>query len=117
MIKKTIDAVTPDPVEMEGVERTEIRWVFGREPGSTPTFALRQFTMAPGGVIPLHGHSWEHEIVFLRGRAEVLTDEDAIEVGPGDAVYTAPDERHGYRVIGDVPLEFLCIVPNAAVGS
>jgi quercetin dioxygenase-like cupin family protein len=77
---------------------------------------MRRFVMAPGGRIPLHGHAWEHEIFVVRGTVEVFTDTESKVVTGGTALYVGPDEPHGYRNIGDEDLEFLCIVPNAAVG-
>lgn len=111
---KNIETVPLETVTMEGVEQTKIQWLFGPD-DEVPTFAMRRFVMEPGGSIPLHGHPWEHEIFILRGEAEVFTDSEKRTVGPGDALFVPPDEPHGYRNIGEVDLEFLCIVPNSAV--
>jgi quercetin dioxygenase-like cupin family protein len=110
MIKKNIETVKRDDVTMAGVSGTQIQWIFG-EKDAVPSFYLRRFVMEPGGTIPLHGHPWEHEIYVLRGRAEVFTDTEHTDAGPGDAFYIPPDEQHGYRNTGTEPFEFLCVVP------
>ena len=79
-----------DPVTMPGVEGTRMQWIFGADDG-VPGFAMRRFVMAPGGVIPLHGHQWEHEIYILRGTAEVFSDSATTTIRAGDAIYVRPD--------------------------
>lgn len=115
MIRKNIANVPSQEVTMEGASGTRIQWLFGADDG-VPGFFMRRFTMAPGGSIPLHGHPWEHEIYILAGQAEVFTDTETITVTAGDALYVAPEEQHGYRTIGEVDLEFLCMVPTSAAG-
>jgi quercetin dioxygenase-like cupin family protein len=102
-----------DPVSVPGVEGTKMQWIFGAADG-VPGFAMRRFVMAPGGMIPLHGHHWEHEIYILRGTAEVFSDDSTTTVSAGDAIYVGPDEQHGYRNQGTEDLEFLCMVPLSA---
>ena len=111
MLKRHADEVPRETVTMDGVESTEIQWLVRAEDGA-PTFALRRFTMHPGGRIPLHGHRWEHEIYVLSGRARAFTPETSVEVGPGDVLLIPPDEPHGYECTGDESFVFLCIVPN-----
>ena len=113
MITKHADDVRVDPVTVEGVERTEIQWLLSKDDGA-PNFALRRFTMKQGGSIPLHGHPWEHEIYILSGRARAFTETDSREVGAGDVLYIPPDEPHGYEVLGEEDLLFLCVVPSHA---
>lgn len=110
---KHITTVPMTKVTMEGVDDTQIQWLFGKE-DSAENFYMRRFLMAPGGKIPLHGHPWEHEIYILRGQAEVFTDSEKQTISAGNCLYVPSDEPHGYRNIGDEDLEFLCIVPKKA---
>jgi quercetin dioxygenase-like cupin family protein len=81
-------------------------------PDEGPNFALRKFTMDPGGGMPLHTNTVEHEQYVLRGRARIVIGEDVVEVEEGDVVFIPGGMPHSYEALGDGPFEFLCIVPN-----
>ena len=75
-------------------------------------FALRKFTMAPGGGMPRHTNAVEHEQYVLGGRGRIGIGDEVFEVGPDDVVYIPAGVPHWYETIGDQPFEFLCAVPN-----
>ncbi len=77
-----------------------------------PNFALRKFSMQPGGGMPLHTNTVEHEQYVLRGRARIGIDGQDYDVQAGDVVFIPAGAPHYYQNIGDEPFEFLCIVPN-----
>ena len=77
-----------------------------------PNFALRKFSMKPGGGIPRHTNTVEHEQYVLRGQARIGIGEQVYEVNAGDVVFIPEGVIHFYDNIGDEPFEFLCIVPN-----
>jgi len=77
-----------------------------------PNFAMRRFRINPGGFMPNHMNSVEHEQYILRGRAEVLLGEVILEAREGDVLFIPAWTPHSYKTIGDVPYEFLCMVPN-----
>ena len=77
-----------------------------------PNFALRKFSMLPGGGMPRHTNTVEHEQYVLRGHARVGIGEEIYEVKQGDVVFIPADEIHFYENIGEEPFEFLCIIPN-----
>lgn len=79
-----------------------------------PNFALRKFTMQPGGGMPLHTNLVEHEQYVLRGQAHIGIDGKEFDVKPGDVVFIPAGAPHFYHNTGDEPFEFLCIVPNQA---
>jgi quercetin dioxygenase-like cupin family protein len=81
-------------------------------PDEGPNFALRKFIMEPGGGMPLHTNTVEHEQYVLRGRAEVTIGEEVLEVNKDDVVFIPGGVPHSYRAVGDEPFEFLCVVPN-----
>ncbi len=81
-------------------------------PHEAPNFALRRFVMQPGGGIPPHTNTVEHEQYVLRGRAKLGIGEEVVEVGKDDVVFIPAGVPHWYRVEGDEPFEFLCAVPN-----
>ena len=77
-----------------------------------PNFQLRRFRMEPGGGMPLHTNTVEHEQYVLRGRGRVAIGAEVYEVEPGDVVFIPAGVPHSYASIGDEPFEFLCAVPN-----
>ena len=81
-------------------------------PQEAPNFLLRRFIMDPGGGIPAHTNTVEHEQYVLSGRAKIGIGEDVHEVSEGDVVYIPAEVPHWYEVVGDDPFEFLCAVPN-----
>jgi len=77
-----------------------------------PNFALRKFSMLPGGGMPRHTNTVEHEQYVLRGHAKIGIGEDLYEVKAGDTVFIPAGEIHFYENMGTEPFEFLCIIPN-----
>ncbi len=56
-------------------------------PDEAPNFALRRFIMEPGGGIPAHTNTVEHEQYVLRGRAKIGIGEKVFEVESGSVVF------------------------------
>lgn len=77
-----------------------------------PNFAMRKFTIQPGGFMPLHSNSVEHEQYVLNGSAEVMIGNKKFVVKKDDVVFIPANVKHNYKTIGDEPFEFLCLVPN-----
>lgn len=76
-----------------------------------PTFALRLFSLSPGGHTPAHSHPFEHGVIVLRGRGTVLTPKGPVEIGEGSVVFVPPGEHHQFRASPTEALEFLCVIP------
>ena len=77
-----------------------------------PNFAMRKFSMKPGGGMPLHTNTVEHEQYVLGGRASIGIEKQVYEVQQGDVVFIPGGVPHFYENIGEGPFEFLCIIPN-----
>jgi quercetin dioxygenase-like cupin family protein len=77
-----------------------------------PHFAMRRFIMEPGGGMPNHTNTVEHEQYVLKGQARIGIGADTCEVKPGDVVFIPQGVPHWYENSGDVDFEFLCIIPN-----
>ena len=81
-------------------------------PEEGPNFAMRKFVMQPGGTIPAHTNTVEHEQYVLGGRAKIGIGDEVHEVEKDDVVFIPGGVPHWYEVEGDEPFEFLCLVPN-----
>ncbi|WP_028584957.1 cupin domain-containing protein [Desulfogranum mediterraneum] len=81
-------------------------------PQEGPNFAMRSFTIAAGGFMPMHTNSVEHEQLILNGRARVSIADQVLEVEKDDVVFIPSGVPHSYTTLGDEPFTFLCLVPN-----
>ena len=81
-------------------------------PDEGPNFAMRKFLIKPGGGIPAHTNSVEHEQYVLSGRARIGIGDEVYEVEKDDIVFIPAGVPHWYEVQGEEPFEFLCMVPN-----
>jgi quercetin dioxygenase-like cupin family protein len=100
-------------VEMKNVaagKDTTIQVLISSQEG--PNFALRKFSMKPGGGMPRHTNEVEHEQYVLRGQATITIGDETHSVKMGDAVFIPAGAIHSYENMGSEPFEFLCIVPN-----
>ena len=81
-------------------------------PDEGPNFALQRFIMEPGGGMPPHTNTVEHEQYVLRGRARIGIGDDVHDVRAGDVVFIPAGTPHWYEAGEGEPFEFLCVVPN-----
>lgn len=89
---------------------TSIQVLISAEEG--PHFAMRRFVIKPGGGMPLHTNTLEHEQYVLGGEARVQIGEEAHFVKQGDVVFIPEGVPHSYSNTGDMNFEFLCVIPN-----
>jgi len=108
-VVRKADAVERKPVAAGTA--TEMQVLLGPGDGA-PNMAMRRFIMGPGGGMPRHTNSVEHEQFVLRGRARVGVGDRVYEVGPQSVLYIPAGAPHYYEVL-EAPFEFLCMVPNA----
>lgn len=101
--------VKQEDLNIPGVHGVKIRWLIGKPEGAQD-FATRLVTLAKGGEIPLHAHPATHQQFFLKGKGVVLSEGGEHEVGPGDFVFVAANEKHGLRNTGQEDLEVICCI-------
>jgi quercetin dioxygenase-like cupin family protein len=116
MIVQHYENVAATPVNMAGAAGCQIRWLVDQRDGA-PTFAMRQFEVAPGGHTPKHFHDYEHEVYVLEGAGTVAEGETEHLLKAGDVIFVKPNEVHQFRNTGSAPLKFLCLIPNTAAGK
>ncbi len=103
-----------EAAEVEGCEGASIQVLLGPDDGM-PSFYTRRFTIQPGGRIPAHRHQdIEHQQVVLAGQMVLTLDGEAQTVSEGDCVYIPARVGHAYENRGDLPVQFLCMVPKTA---
>lgn len=98
------------PMQMDGAEGVTMRMMVGRD-DDAPTFAMRHFTVEPGGHSPRHHHDYEHEVYVVAGSARLEHDGEFHDLKPGDALFVQPNVTHQFVNTGNVPFKFLCFVP------
>ncbi len=98
-------------VSLPGAKKTTVRWLIGRRTGAI-TYAMRYFEIQPGGIVPAHSHTEEHQIFVLEGEAKLLGDCEADVAKKDDVVFIPPDFHHGYdNAEGSEPFKFICVIP------
>ena len=81
----------------------------GDTPSSTK-FVTGRYVIEPGkSPHAPHTHLEEEVMVVESGRGEIFCDGKTTKVGPGSAMYTAPNVSHGIVNTGDKPLVFTYI--------
>lgn len=110
------ESIQSNPVEMQGAHGCQVRQLIGEKDGA-PNFAMRQFEVAVGGYTPRHFHPYEHEVFVLSGEGVVYEGDKAHPIRTGDVVLVKPDEVHQFKNVGEVPLRFLCLIPNSAANQ
>ncbi len=119
MYVSSVDDVEKIKVEMKGMDGQVtkgvwIQWLISREQGAE-NYAMRLFTVEPGGVIPKHQHPWEHEIFVIKGKGIIGAGDEEKEVSEGYFAYIPPDVPHWYRNTGNEEWKFICIIPMKGV--
>jgi len=109
-----IDDVKKEKVKMEGTSGTYIQWLISKRQGAE-NYAMRLFTLEPGGKIAKHQHPWEHEIYVLQGEGKIGAGEEEVVAKAGNFLYIEPDVPHWYENTGTGDMKFLCIIPMKGV--
>ncbi|NOX58320.1 MAG: cupin domain-containing protein, partial [Planctomycetes bacterium] len=107
---QSIESHEQSPVKMDGASGAQMRMLVGPAERA-PNFHMRHFEVEVGGYTPHHQHDYEHEIIVLKGSGVALSEQGERPFGIGDVIYVAPNEMHNFRNTGDVPLEFICLIP------
>jgi len=110
MTMPVISANDVQPQVVKAGDKTTIQVLISLQEG--PNFAMRRFVMKPGGGIPNHTNTVEHEQYMLRGHARIGIGGQEYEVKAGDVVFIPEGVPHWYQNDGEEDFEFLCMIPN-----
>ena len=107
-----------EPLPVEGIEEaTEgltIRRLISEVDGATE-FTMDVFEIEPGGHSAYHEHPWEHQIFVLSGEGTLVGDKGPVSFTHGDVIFIAAGEPHQIVNDGDALVEFVCLIPKAAL--
>ena len=81
------------------------------------TSIMDVFEIAPNGETPFHSHPWEHQVFVISGKGHCRDASGERSFRDGDVIYVPPDEPHGFRNSGPVPVKLVCVIPKAAVAA
>jgi quercetin dioxygenase-like cupin family protein len=110
MLVRRADEIPGQPMQMEGVKDVSMRIMVGRSDGA-PNFAMRHFTVEPGGFTPRHSHNYEHEVYIVEGTGRIEQDGEFREIRAGDVIFVQPNKTHQFVNNSTQPMKFLCLVP------
>ena len=111
----------PSPVvqRAEDIEYEPVDAADGLEKGvlvdedrGAPNFAIRRFTLEPGGRVPKHTNEIEHEQYVLSGEYVVGIEDEEHVVSAGDSLLIPAGTVHWYHNNGSEEGAFICAVPN-----
>lgn len=108
------------PIDVEKIERTAegltMRRVLSEIEGAV-NFVMDVFEIKLGGHSSYHSHPWEHEVFVIRGAGTLVGAEEDLPFKEGDVIFIPPDEPHQFKNTGAEPVEFVCLIPKAALTS
>ncbi len=112
MILKQSQSVERKSFSTPGASEVQMQTLCGPDDGC-PNFAMRKFSLAPGGFTPMHKHDFEHEVYILAGEGSVYGNGKHQKISAGDVLYMPANEPHQFKTDAGAksPLEFLCMVP------
>ncbi|RKY91639.1 cupin [candidate division KSB1 bacterium] len=110
MVLKSINAIEAKPVNMEGAKNVKKRLLLSEADGA-PNFRMRLFELEKEGCTPFHAHPYEHEVLILEGKGELVGKEQQWPLQVGSVVLVPPNEEHQFRNTGDKALKLICLIP------
>jgi quercetin dioxygenase-like cupin family protein len=110
MIRRHYTEVEEQVPTEEGVRGTTIRWLITDKMGAKH-FAMRVFTIQPGGHTPHHTHDWEHELFCLEGEAVLRSGDHKEPFRPGEFAFIQANELHQIRNESKAVARVMCLIP------
>jgi quercetin dioxygenase-like cupin family protein len=72
-------------------------------------FALRRFTLKPGGYTPYHQHAFEHLNYIIAGEGALKNEAGELQpLAAGDFAIVHPNDKHQFVNTGEVDFIFIC---------
>lgn len=101
---KDVEVVKVTEVQYQGelheVKGTSLKWMVHSALGGPEykhNYAIRYFTIEPGGIVPMHSHDYVQAAFLLSGKLIITTDKEERKAESGDVVYIASYEPHEFE--------------------
>ncbi len=109
----SLSDVSKTKVQMEGASGAWKQVPISAQDGA-PLYALRVFTVEPGGYTPYHRHDFEHSNYVIEGEGSLVNEDgDETPLKAGDFALVLPGEKHRYRNVStDKVFRMICGVPK-----
>lgn len=104
------ESIPVHPYKEEGTHFRAITRQTLLQVGGDMPVELRYFEMDEGGHSTLERHQHQHAVMIIRGKGQVLVDDQITEIGTNDLVHIPPMTWHQFRASLGEPLGFLCVV-------
>jgi mannose-6-phosphate isomerase-like protein (cupin superfamily) len=103
----TLDHVTMMEEKNQGQRTGMVGVYFQGDTPASSNFITGRFAIDPGKTPHApHTHVEEEVMIVESGKGEIFCDGKTTKVGPGSAMFTAPNASHGITNTGDTPLVF-----------
>lgn len=103
--------VSEQVMEDKEVKGTSLFRLLGPEDGFLG-YAMRVFTLEPGGHTPRHRHDWVHINLIVSGEGRLLIEDEWQKISQGFYAFVPSSTLHQFENTGDEPLVFMCIIPE-----
>lgn len=98
-------------VKLDGTKNVKMRWLISHRE-KAPNFAMRMFEIEKSGHTPLHSHETEHEVFVLKGKGQIVLNDEKNDIESGYVIYVPPGITHQFINTGEEMLQFLCLIPH-----
>jgi len=111
MIIKHANDVEKEVPTLAGTKGVALQWLISKKDGAE-NYAMRLFTLEPGGIIPMHRHDdMEHQMFIVEGEAVLKTPEKEISIRTNDVLFVQTGDQHSFINNSDKPFKFICVIP------
>ena len=101
--KVTLDSTPADPgIPERGWIEMDVRWLVTKESVGSTSSVFGVTIFPPGSRHEIHRHPNAEEVEYLiSGNGLAYVDDDAVELGPGEAVFVPRNSYHGFDNTSD----------------
>jgi quercetin dioxygenase-like cupin family protein len=101
--KVTLDGTASDPgIPERGWVEMDVRWLVTKDTVGAQSTAFGVTMFPPGSKHDIHRHPNVEEVEYLvSGHGIAYVGDDAVELGPGEAVFVPRNEYHGFENTSD----------------
>jgi quercetin dioxygenase-like cupin family protein len=108
-------ALTDGGIPERGWVDMDVRWLVTRDSVGAERTVFGVTMFPPGSRHEIHRHPNAEEVEYLiAGRGVAYVGDDAIELGPGEAVFVPRDAYHGFENTGDEEVTMAWLYSGAA---